>query len=339
MQDFIDFIFFEVWCQAPSQIRYSFDLYNSKPELKEVLTAFHYSSTKEGDFFNAKIEEIFLIFKMLTTHEINKLAIWYKSNNDIECLCRNDPAVIPSTYEDVNQLDRNLGAALKAFYSRLYSKELLSMKALSDKIGCINDHYKQFVKINRKGKCPFCGLSNIDGEYDHTREAYDHYFPKSKYPFSSINFRNLAPICNKCNSGYKLQKDPIHDVNGNNRKSFYAYNSIQYAINIEVSINTPDLENLNPHDISIDLGPVSMSEELKTWDDLFGIEERYKAHCCSAEAWYWITQIFDECGDSTPAEFLSVRLESAAKSPYADTNFLRKPFLEACKKQNVFKIQ
>ncbi len=308
IQDFIDYIFYEVWCKAPTCTDYSFDLYNNKPELKEVVTAFHYSSTKEGDFFNAKIEEIFLIFKTLNPDEICQLKIWYLSNNNIKGLCNNDPTVAPSTYSDVTQLNAGLGNALKIFFIRLYSKDLLSLKALSDKIGLIDEHYKEFVKKNKKGKCPFCGLYDIDNEYVHTREAYDHYLPKSKYPFSSINFKNLAPICNKCNSGNKGTKDPLHDTDGNRRKSFYAYNSIPYTLEIGLTLNSNDIANLTPQNITITFGPDSLAEELKTWNELFGIEERYKAKCCSADAKYWITQILDEDGEKSPIEFLSSRL-------------------------------
>lgn len=336
MQEFIDYIFYEVWCKAPSFTDYSFDLYNNKPELKEVIIAFHYSSTKGGDFFNAKVEEIFFIFKTLSPDEISQLKIWYQSNNNIENLCKNDPTFTPSTYSDINLLNAGLGAALKAFFVRLYSKDLLSLKALSDKIGLIEEHYTEFVKINSIGKCPFCGLYDIDGEYVHTREAYDHYLPKSKYPFSSINFKNLAPICNKCNSDNKRSKDPLHDTNGNRRKAFYSYNPIPYTLEINLILSSPDIANLTPQDINITFGPASLVEELQTWNEIFGIEERYKAKCRSAEAKYWITQIFEERGDRSPSEFLLIRLESAKRYPYSDTNFLRKPFLEACAAQNIF---
>lgn len=337
MQEFIDYIFHEVWCKAPSCVAYSLDLYNNKPELKEVVTAFHYSSTKGGDFFNAKIEEIFLIFKTLSADQICQLKIWYHSNNNIEYLCKNDPTFTPSTYSDINQLNADLGTALKAFFVRLYSQDLLSLKALSAKIGLIDDHYTEFVKINSNGKCPFCGLYDIDGEYVHTREAYDHYLPKSVYPFSSINFKNLAPICNKCNSGNKGTKDPLHDTNGNRRRAFYSYNPIPYTLEIDLKINSPDIAKLTPQDITITFGPDSLAEELQTWNELFSIEERYKAKCCSTDAKYWITQIFEEHGDKSPSEFLSIKLESAQRFPYSDTNFLRKPFLEACEVQRVFK--
>ncbi|MEK5060011.1 hypothetical protein BK126_19270 [Paenibacillus sp. FSL H7-0326] len=336
MQEFIDYIFYEVWCIAPSIADYSLELYNNKPDLKEVMTTFHYSSTKGGDFFNAKIEEIFLIFKTLSPADIYQLKLWYQSNNNIEILCKNDPAHTPSKYADINQLNKDLGIALKVFFVRLYSHDLLSLKALADKIGLIDDHYDEFVKINRTGKCPFCGLYDIDSEYVHTRDAYDHYLPKSEYPFSSISFKNLAPICNKCNSSNKGSKDPLYDSNGNRRKAFYPFNRDSYTMDINVKLNSAEIEKLTPQDITISFGPANIEEELKTWNELFGIEERYKAKCCSADAKYWINQIIDECGDKTPIEFLSIRLASAQKAPYSDTNFLRKPFLEACAALDIF---
>lgn len=336
MQDFIDYIFCEIWYKAPLITDYSLDLYNNNPELHEVVTAFHYSSTKGGDFFNAKVEEIFLIFKTLSSGEICQLKIWYQANNNIEKLCRNDPAVIPSTYTDINRFNAKLGAVLKAFFVRLYSHDLLSLKALSEKIGLIDGHYREFVRINSKGKCPFCGLFDIDGEYAHTREAYDHYLPKSEYPFSSINFKNLAPICNKCNSGNKGSKDPLHDTDGNRRKAFYSYDTSPYTLEIDLELNSNNIADLTPQNITITFGPASLAEELKTWNELFRIEERYKDKCCSADAKYWIMQIFDERDDKSLSDFLSIRLESAKRFPYSDTNFLRKPFLEACEKQHIF---
>ncbi|MFE4241919.1 HNH endonuclease [Peribacillus butanolivorans] len=335
MHEFVDYIFYEIWCKAPVNLCYSFDLYNNNPELKEVIISFHYSSTKGGDFFNATIEKIFGIFKTLTPDEISQLRIWYHSNNNIENLCKNDPTFTPSTYPDIIRLNADLGAALKAFFVRLYSQELLSLKVLSDKIGSIADHYKEFVKINFKRKCPFCGLYPIDGQYVHTREAYDHYLPKSKYPFSSINFKNLAPICNKCNSSNKGSKDPLFDKNGKRRKAFYTYNSNPYNLEFDIKLNSNDIESLTPQDITITFGPESLEEELKTWNELFGIEERYMEEC-SAEAKYWLTQIFDERGDKSPSEFLLVRLETARRYPYSENNFLRKPFLEACEALDIF---
>jgi len=335
MQEFIDYIFYEVWCEAPNR-DYEITLFDNNTDLKDIIVDFHYTEPKGAVFFIKGIQETFMLFKKLSPDEIHQLKNWYRSNNNIENLCSNDPACTPSTYADVNRLNAGLGAALKAFFVGLYSQDFLALKTLSGKIGLIDDHYKEFVRMNSKGKCPFCGLNDIDGEYVHTREAYDHYLPKSKYPFSSINLKNLAPICNKCNSGNKGSKDPLCDINGNRRKAFYPYNTNPYNLEIGLKLNSPDIENLTAQDITITFGPASLAEELQTWSELFGIEKRYKDKCCSAEAKYWYTQILDEHGDMSASDLLSIRLESAQRSPYADTNFLRKPFLEACQAQHIF---
>ncbi len=338
MQEFIDYIFYEIWCEAPN-LEYDVTLFDKNTDLKDIIVSFHYTDLKGAEFFIKGIQEIFLIFKTLSINHIALLKFWYRSNNDIESLCKNHPMVKPSTYSVIDRLNKDLSPALKAFFERLYSDSFLSLKVLSDKIGFIEDHYKKFVKINSKGKCPFCGLNDVDSQYVHTREAYDHYLPKSKYPFASINLKNLAPICYKCNSGYKLSKDPLHDSCGTRRKAFYSYNPIPYVVKIDILLDSLDIDDMTPEDINITFGPDSLVEELETWKEVFGIEERYKAKCCSADAKYWVTQILDECGDIYPNEFLHIRFQSAQRFPYSDTNFLRKPFLEACEAHHVFEFE
>lgn len=336
MQEYIDYIFNEVWCKAPGK-EYDISLFDRHSDLRKVIEGFHFTEPRGAEFFIKGIQEIFRIFNSLSPADIFQLKTWYQSNNDIENLCRNDPAVTPSTYSNIKQMNLSLGTALNVFFTGLYSNDFLSLKVLADSIGEVGGHYKEFVKINRKGKCPYCGLQPIDGQHDHTREAYDHYLPKSKYPFSTINFKNLAPICGKCNSsGNKGAKDPLNDKDGRRRKAFYSYNVNTYDLEINITLSSNDIEKLTPQDITITFGPSSLEEELGTWNDLFNIEERYKAKCCSDDAWYWMTQIFDERADKTPSEFLEIRLENAGKYPFNETNFLLKPFLEACKDLQLF---
>lgn len=336
MQEYMDYIFYEVWCKASGRDYDIETLFSRHDELKEIIIAFHYSDDKGPVFFLTGIQEIFLLFQGLNAAEIRQMQNWYCANNNIESLCHNDPACIPATYDDIKSFNPKLGEVLKAFFTQLYSENFLSLKALSAKIGSVGKHYKEFVSVNRGGKCPFCGMSDIEGEYSHVREAYDHYLPKSKYPFSSINFHNLAPACHKCNSGYKTTKDPLHDRHGKRRKAFYAYQTAPYQLEINLQIHSQNMDDIKPQEISISFGPSYLADELQTWDDLYGISERYRDKCCSTEAKYWIDQIF-ECSEVTsPADFLKIRLESARRHPFDDTNFLRKPFLEACDQLHIF---
>ncbi|MCG8671025.1 MAG: hypothetical protein MI867_16580, partial [Pseudomonadales bacterium] len=163
------------------------------------------------------------------------------------------------------------------------------------------------------------------------------YLPKGLYPFNSINFHNLVPTCHECNSTYKLSKDPSHGIGGR-RKAFYPY-AANNSINVEVDLEHSDFTKILPEDISLQFGPEEVGEKIQTWKDVYGIEERYKAKLCSEnDGKYWLTQVLDEWKEDgrSPEEFLSTLARQARSRPYAECNFLKKPFLYACQKVGVF---
>ncbi|MGV8597979.1 HNH endonuclease, partial [Pseudomonas aeruginosa] len=210
MHAFIDFIFHEVWCKAPAGGDYSLDLFVANPELHEVMTAFHYDDSNGAEFFSGHVERIYGFFSVLSDAQISQFQQWYQGNNDLEKVCANDPATQLTRYSDIAANHKDLATQLGTFFKGLYSQSLLNLVALRGKIGDIDDHYQTFVQANKAGKCPFCGINDLLGEYHNKREAYDHYLPKALYPFNSINFRNLVPACHHCNSSYKTSKDPAY---------------------------------------------------------------------------------------------------------------------------------
>lgn len=337
MQTFIDFIFHEVWCKATTSGPFGLNLFDANVELREVMEAFYYSDAQGADFFYGHVERIYGLFSALTAVQINQFQQWYRGNNDLEKVCANDPATHLARYADIAVNHKDLAAQLGAFFKGLYSQSLLDLAALRAKIGDINDHYQTFVATNKAGKCPFCGIGDIKGEHHSKREAYDHYLPKALYPFNSINFRNLAPACHECNGTYKLSKDPAHNLAGR-RKAFYPFAAAAQIIDIQVALQHSDIENLKPTDVQMQFGPAAITEEIETWKDVYGIEERYKAKLCGEnDGKYWLTQVLDECQayDKQPADILAMRAQQAQSRPYADCNFLRKPFLEACQQIRV----
>ena len=342
MQAFIDCIF-AVWCKAPNSGPFRFDLFNSNPELKEIMEAFHYSDANGADFFNGHVERIYGLFAGLQPGQITQLQNWYRSNNDLEKVCANDPAIQAGRYDDINALSAELGNQLKAFFKGLYSKELLGLAVLRNKIGQIDDHYQTFMqeKENKTGKCPFCGLGDIKGVHHSKREAYDHYLPKSLYPFNSINFRNLVPTCHECNSTYKLSKDPAHHASGR-RKAFYPYASTPAQITLTIKLNGSDADQLTPDDIQLSIDCDGAEEEIATWKEIYGIEERYKAKCCSdSDGKYWLTQVLDEWQEDGryPIDYLNTLNRQATRNPFADCNFLKKAFLEGCERAGLLQMR
>lgn len=63
--------------------------------------------------------------------------------------------------------------------------------------------------------CPYCNRSYIftvkkDARNGKARPQYDHFFPKSIYPYLAVSMYNLIPSCSVCNSG-KSDKDSFKD--------------------------------------------------------------------------------------------------------------------------------
>lgn len=344
MQEFINYIFYEVWCKAPVSGAFRLDLLNGNAELKELMESFHYSDAKGADFFNGHVERIYGYFTELNQAQTEQFQQWYQANNDIEKVCANDPASHIARYADIRAVHKELSEQLATFFKGLYSKDLLGLKALKDKVGDIDNHYNEFMGINKLSKCPFCGIADIQGVYHSTREAYDHYLPKGIYPFNSINFRNLVPACHHCNSSYKTSKDPAitpKDPAGatHRRKVFYPFANPGHSIEVTIDFSKSDIDRLVPADIQLTFGPPALNEEIETWKDVYGIEERYKAKCCcETDGKYWLAQVLDEWqeGGRSPLEFMTSLTRQTSRNPFAECNFLKKAFLEGCDRVGLF---
>lgn len=350
MQTFIDFIFHEVWCKAPAGAPFGLDLFDGNAELREVMDAFYYSDAQGADFFYGHVERIYGLFSTLTAVQINQFRQWYQGNNDLEKVCANDPAAHLARYADIAVNHKDLADQLGTFFKGLYSKTLLDLAELRKKIGDIDSHYEAFVSINRSGKCPFCGLGDLLGEYHTKREAYDHYLPKAIYPFNSINFKNLLPACHHCNSSYKGSKNPAYmpkDPTAGvvRRRVFYPFSAVPQAIELKVSLRHIDIEKLAPADISLTFGPAPISEQIETWKDVYGIEERYRGKLLSADGKAWVVEALDEWrwhdesggADGKPPEvYLRDVARHTRRAPFANCNFLKHSFLQACEAAGLF---
>lgn len=102
---------------------------------------------------------------------------------------------------------------------RLITGDILTLKEAISQIGVIvsdsviarfKREYDNFCrrKLGKKWAqmmgvttCPYCNRSYIfTSNKSGTRPQYDHYFPKSKYPYLAISMYNLIPCCSICNS-------------------------------------------------------------------------------------------------------------------------------------------
>lgn len=353
MQEFIDFIFLEVWCEARSLGTFNLNSFNGKPDLKELMVSFLWSDTAGADFFYGHVERIYNLFLGLTDQQIRQLQQWYRNNNAVEQICHNEPHISIARYTDIQaaypftrgeDANTNLFKQLENFFKGLYSKSLLDLAVVKEKVGNIDDHYKEFMAVNSLGKCPFCGITDVLGIYHTKREAYDHYLPKGVYPFNSINFKNLVPACHYCNSSYKTVHSPAHTAKDpagerHRRKAFYPYSANAHNIEISIELTATHVDNISPQDIQLTFGPELISEEIETWKDVYGIEERYKNKCCSeTDGKAWISRVLDERRnyELSIEGMLQAEIRTANNQLYSDSNFLKKAFLTGCNEAGIF---
>jgi hypothetical protein len=335
LQTWLDHLVKVVWCREAGD--YSLDLLHS--DLKAVVEEIGMDD-RISDWLDGPIKKIDMLFKdQLTPAQRAQVSAWYDNNNDIEALCTNDPQKVPGTYAQIKAINADLEKELKAFCQSLFSN-VIHLKAVTRRNAEIDAHYDAFVIVNDEGKCPYCGYGDIKGRHHTRREAYDHYLPKGIYPFNSVNFKNLAPMCHECNSSYKLQKDPVrnidplHTANGGiRRKAFYSFATAASGISIDLTLSTAAMDKLCPSDIALTITAPGRDEEVETWKDVFGIEERYTAKCCAKnDGKVWLARVTEENENYglTPKQMLEAEILAAEHKPWSDANFLKKPFLLAC---------
>ena len=80
---------------------------------------------------------------------------------------------------------------------------------------CLGSLAQELVKTVKY--CPYCNAETVyaykikvsHGQKGNAmslklvKSAFDHYFPKARYPFFAISLYNLIPACTRCNSGFK----------------------------------------------------------------------------------------------------------------------------------------
>lgn len=70
--------------------------------------------------------------------------------------------------------------------------------------------FKLAERLNKNLKfCPYCNGETVyaftikGGKAKVLKSAFDHYFPRARYPFLGLSLYNLIPACTRCNSSLK----------------------------------------------------------------------------------------------------------------------------------------
>lgn len=86
-----------------------------------------------------------------------------------------------------------------------------------DKKGCPGDQWGGEILMRELMKnvryCPYCNAETVyaiemdskgKGKPPLIKSAFDHFYPKGRYPFLSVSLYNLIPSCHRCNSQFKI---------------------------------------------------------------------------------------------------------------------------------------
>ena len=194
-----------------------------------------------------------------------------RKSNDIKGICNGD--IIPWKEADIPLEVREL---TKTLFIKLY-EDVLKGSIFKENYGGRLDHYHAFKKIahNDYEFCPACGMVEMKTYEDKRTDQYDHYLPKDIYPFSSVNFENLVPICIDCNS---LEVKSNKDILSYTGKVFYPFegNMDQIIIEIQIKTNNTDLSKI-VWDIDYSC-IIAKDEEIQAWKNVYNIESRHQTH-------------------------------------------------------------
>lgn len=228
----------------------------------------------------SNLEKITIDYHALKDPEKQKIKEAFTANSDIRILCE-DVNILPVKYD---ALPEDIRETLKNFLTKLWEDYPLN-QLLEAACGTVQEHFDAFVSETHQCAliCPFCGLHGLKPSGSINRDAYDHYIPKALYPFISINFQNLFPICHECNSDEKKATDTLYEA-GVRRPVFFPFDETFQSSELLIAV-TPE-ENYNQVSYKTLLSEIKWSyaitlsgkddERIRSWDAVFRIKRRYK---------------------------------------------------------------
>jgi hypothetical protein len=322
-QRFVNYIVLEFFCKAPKLSHYTFSSTLVLPKYQNLL-----NGTAPKHILNP-ISGIYKICRQLNKEQTKVLKRAIINNNRVRELCNME--IQPVLYADIAMIDKSLSKLIREFCDNLYN-HCLSKQPFYSTFGHLADYYDNLV--GKSEVCRFCGIKQILTKHHKHRSAFDHYLPKSQYPFSSINFKNLIPICDTCNSKYKLTKNTLFEKSKNGKvvklkpiKAFYPFRKTTPDIKVLLKLKTNYSANLKPTDIVLDFACVGFEEQVKNWDRIFGIKENYLAKACTEEMFSHYEEHY--LADKNWGLTHENHIEKLTNNKMADGNFLKIALLEA----------
>lgn len=315
LHSYLEHLVCQVWCNASDASTCSI-LLDANFEI--IYNAYGWLKTD--------VDAIYEKCKLLTDGQRADIREAFNVNNRITELCAG--TLVPVELETLpDVVADDMKPLLVKFYDYLIDRAEVPGNKL--------DYYNQLRLANPELKfCPCCGLSPIESAETHYREDNDHYLPKADFPFATVNFKNLVPLCSKCNKKCKSTKNPFDA----GKISFYAFDTTHIPISVSVSINDSvdlDYRTLRIADIDFDFD--NDVNKTSTWDWLFRIKERYNEEArgfSKTELRTVANRLFRNSKRKTGLtyeEILDDTIEDYEIEMFEDRKFLKRPFLQTIK--------
>ena len=307
-QQHVEHLICNVWCKAEEGV-----------SCEDLLTKEFEEIYNERDWVKAGVDEIYDLCKLLTKDERAAIKEAFAINNDIASFCE----AIKKPVE-LNTLAPVVERKMKPLLVKFYSDLIGAAEKLR--------YYNDLITHNGNSKfCFCCGLTSVESSESRYREDNDHYLPKAEYPFASVNFGNLPPLCSKCNKKCKSTKNPFE----NGRKSFYAFKPLDSEFDITISITTSDATSylaLKENEISLNFN--NDADKVNTWHWLFQINTRYNEEVrqFSKTELRILANRFKRNNErkkgETYEQILNDAIDDYEIDKYDDRKFLKKSFLK-----------
>jgi len=172
----------------------------------------------------------------------------------------------------------------------------------------MNDRYEYFIDKNgswlskelKVDTCPYCNrqYTFTVNSKKKTRPQFDHFYPKSKYPYLALSFYNLVPCCPVCNH-----------IKGEDEIDFHPYikgfgNDFQFSVNYwdyifrndEVKVLLKNKKNKKTRNRNIEIFALN---ELYTQHKDYVQEIIDKAHAYNDDYYNGIIETFSAIGKSS----------------------------------------
>lgn len=274
----------------------------------------------------APLKSIFEEIKVWEQDKRSEFIDIIRKSNNIERICRRE--IIPVRIKDI---DENLRDTISDLFTKLYI-QVLNGDSTKKTYGSLQDHFMELKTPNKVFKCPTCGLMASKSK-EEKRDDYDHYLPKHLFPFSSVNFQNLIPICTDCNGTDVKGKNDILSIN-DNRRIFYPYDNTHTGIKVTCSV-TNDNIGVKESDLNYSFNFTTMEgnreEEIESWKTIFKIDDRYQKRA-KGKGDNWYRHFWEFMNDPTFKDFpeedkRDIYFNNELRS--VDLEFIKLPVIEA----------